>query len=62
MFQLLNSRIESVADYACQSLVKVSSSKLQGPRFIMEECLSSLFTLATIWNAIILLDEADVFM
>ena len=55
-------RTEGIADHTRRPLLKISSSELGLPGSLVEEGLSALFSLATRWNAIMLLDEADVFM
>ncbi|KAK6860718.1 hypothetical protein PG995_004354 [Apiospora arundinis] len=53
---------ESIADYTRRPLLKITSAELSLGGSWIEERLSTLFSLAARWNAIILLDEADVFM
>lgn len=54
--------IESVADYTQRPLYVVSCGELGLDVKSMEENLSSIIQLATAWNAIILIDEADVLL
>ncbi|KAK8131641.1 ATPase family AAA domain-containing protein 3B [Apiospora sp. TS-2023a] len=53
---------ESIADHKRRPLLKITSGELSIGGAGVEERLSILFNLATRWNAIILLDEADAFM
>ncbi|RYP57796.1 hypothetical protein DL770_010583 [Monosporascus sp. CRB-9-2] len=53
---------ESIADHTRRPLLKITSGELCLPGPWIEERLSNLFYLATRWDGIILLDEADVFM
>ncbi|KAK8084452.1 AAA family ATPase [Apiospora hydei] len=53
---------ESIADHTRRPLLKITSGELSLGGAWVEERLSLLFSLATRWNAIILLDEADAFM
>ncbi|RYP62307.1 hypothetical protein DL771_009792 [Monosporascus sp. 5C6A] len=53
---------ESIADHTRRPLLKITSGELCHAESRVEERLSSLFYLATRWDGIILLDEADVFM
>jgi hypothetical protein len=54
--------IESIADHTRRPLLKISSGELNGPAYWIEGELNRLFSLATRWNSIMLMDEADVFM
>lgn len=53
---------ESVADYTQSPLYIVSCGELGVDVKSVEENLSSIIQLATAWNAIILIDEADVLL
>ncbi|PQE13758.1 AAA family ATPase protein [Rutstroemia sp. NJR-2017a BVV2] len=54
--------LESIADHRRRPLLKITSGELGANNHLVEERLMQLFSLAERWNAIILLDEADVFM
>jgi AAA+ superfamily predicted ATPase len=54
--------LESIADHRRRPLLKITSGELSMHNGQVEERLMQLFSLAERWNAIILLDEADVFM
>ena len=56
------SRLESVADYTQRPLYTISSGDLGISANVVEEKLSSALDLATSWNAIVLIDEADIFL
>ncbi|RSL68710.1 hypothetical protein CEP54_002753 [Fusarium duplospermum] len=53
---------EAMADYARRPLVAVNSGQFIGPSTWVEQRLGDLLRLATRWGAVLLLDEADVFM
>lgn len=53
--------IESISDLARRPLFVINSGDVVG-KWNKEESLTSLLRLATSWNAVVLLDEADVFM
>ncbi len=53
---------ESVADYTKRPLYTISAGELGTTAAYVEEQLSSILRLAAIWNAIVLIDEADVFL
>ncbi|KAI0902166.1 P-loop containing nucleoside triphosphate hydrolase protein [Annulohypoxylon nitens] len=54
---------ESIAEYTRRPLYRLDSGQLTGvPQAIMESRLVNCLTLAHRWGAIVLLDEADVFM
>lgn len=53
--------IESISDLARRPLFVINSGDVVG-KSNQEESLTSLLRLATSWNAVVLLDEADVFM
>ncbi|KAK0105050.1 hypothetical protein ONS96_004453 [Cadophora gregata f. sp. sojae] len=53
---------ESVADHTQRPLYTVSSGDLGISANVVEEKLSSALDLATKWNAIVLIDEADIFL
>jgi len=53
---------ESLAEYTQRPLYTVSCSDLSYYGQTLETQLSSALALATKWNAIVLIDEADVFM
>lgn len=54
--------IESIADLTRRPLFTMTSGHLAGPPPLVEIRLVEQITLATRWNALVLLDEADVFM
>jgi hypothetical protein len=54
--------VESIADHRRRPLLKITSGEIGGHNNLVEERLMQLFSLAERWNAIVLLDEADVFM
>jgi hypothetical protein len=54
--------LESIADHTKRPLFSISSGQLVGPAPIVERTLSSLLSLAERWQAVVLIDEADVFM
>ncbi|OJD32290.1 atpase aaa+ type core [Diplodia corticola] len=53
---------ESVADFTKRPLFTVGCGDLGVDAFSVEENLDSTFELALTWNAIVLLDEADIFL
>ncbi|KAK3998174.1 P-loop containing nucleoside triphosphate hydrolase [Cladorrhinum sp. PSN332] len=53
---------ESIADRTKRPLLPVNSGQLIGPSTAVEMRLEETFQLATRWEAIVLLDEADVFL
>ncbi|KAK6223447.1 hypothetical protein LQW54_000565 [Pestalotiopsis sp. IQ-011] len=53
---------ESIADHICRPLLSINSDQLIINRVSTEANLLSLLALANRWNALVLLDEADVFM
>ena len=54
--------IESVADYVKRPLFPLRSGDLGIDASSLEKSLNEAFEMAAKWNAIILLDEADVFL
>jgi hypothetical protein len=54
--------IESVADFTSRPLYVISSGELGTTAAAVEQQLSYIFRLAAIWDAIVLIDEADVFL
>lgn len=52
---------ESIADLTKRPLFTINSGDVIG-KGNAEEALTSILRLATSWNAVVLLDEADVFM
>ena len=54
--------LESVADYTKRPLYIVSSGDLGTDATSIEKNLLDSLELATHWNAIVLIDEADVFL
>ena len=57
-----NSFVESATDFTQRPLYNVSSSDLGTSSYSVEKGLADTIKLAETWNAIILLDEADVFL
>jgi hypothetical protein len=57
-----NNRTEGVADYTKRPLYTVSCGELGISTKNVEENLSKALGLATSWNAIVLIDEADIFL
>lgn len=53
---------ESIADRTHRPLVTINAGKIIGSPIIVEQQLEELLNLATRWNALVLIDEADVFM
>ena len=53
---------ESIADYTKRPLYTVSSGELGTDPAEVEEKLTHVLDLATTWKAVVLLDEADVFL
>ncbi|KAH7416737.1 P-loop containing nucleoside triphosphate hydrolase protein [Cadophora sp. MPI-SDFR-AT-0126] len=53
---------ESIADHTQRPLYTVSSGDLGISATVVEEKLSSALDLASRWNAIVLIDEADIFL
>ncbi|KAF5699493.1 P-loop containing protein [Fusarium mundagurra] len=53
---------EAIADYTQRPLLAVNSGQFIGPTTLFEMRLLQLLRLATRWQAVLLLDEADVFM
>jgi hypothetical protein len=54
--------LESVADYTKRPLYTVNCGELGVNTNSVEANLSDALRLATTWNAIVLIDEADVFL
>ena len=54
--------LESVADVTERPLYTISSGELGTDPKTMEDNLSVALQLATTWKAIVLIDEADVFL
>lgn len=59
---MLTDAIESVAEYTKRPLYTLSCNDLGTSGRNVENELSAALALATKWNAIVLIDEADVFM
>jgi SpoVK/Ycf46/Vps4 family AAA+-type ATPase len=57
-----NGYLESIADYTKRPLYTVSSGDLGSDPATTERALTDVLELATGWNAIVLIDEADVFL
>ncbi|KPM45574.1 hypothetical protein AK830_g908 [Neonectria ditissima] len=53
---------ESIADYTQRPLFQISSGELMGDASDVEKKLTGLLATAKKWNALVLIDEADVFM
>ncbi|KAJ6261037.1 hypothetical protein Dda_3702 [Drechslerella dactyloides] len=53
---------ESVAEFTRSPLYMISAGDLGADAAEMEKSLSQILRLCTIWNAVLLLDEADVFL
>ncbi|KAF6834490.1 ATPase [Colletotrichum plurivorum] len=53
---------EVMADHARRPLLTANSGQFTGPSVIVERTLASFLRLATRWQALVLVDEADVFM
>lgn len=59
---LIESNIESVAEVAKRPLYHISAGELSTDVSSLEEELRTIFRMGARWNAIVLLDEADVLM
>ena len=59
---VFNQFSESIADDIRQPLYTITSGELGSTTALIQENLSAALELATTWNAIVLLDEADVFL
>lgn len=59
---MLNNATESIADHTRRPLLTIDSGTLLGQRQFVEQSISRLLSLAARWKAVVLLDEADVFM
>jgi hypothetical protein len=57
-----NRSTESISEYTRRPLYNIGCSELSGPSDDVEKSLRTDLYLAAKWNAIVLLDEADVFM
>lgn len=57
-----NTSLEGVADYTKRPLYTVSCGELGIESSSVERNLKTALDLATTWNAIILIDEADIFL
>ncbi|KAI1077367.1 P-loop containing nucleoside triphosphate hydrolase protein [Whalleya microplaca] len=53
---------ESIADHTKRPLLRLDSGQLIGPAVLFERQLADILVLATRWKALVLLDEADVFI
>ncbi|KAF2468237.1 P-loop containing nucleoside triphosphate hydrolase protein [Lindgomyces ingoldianus] len=53
---------ESIADYTKKPLFPIRSGDLGVEASSLEKCLNEAFEMAAKWNAIILIDEADVYL
>ena len=51
-----------MADYTRKPLYTITCGDLGADPTTVEERLSNALNLATLWNAVVLLDEADVFL
>jgi hypothetical protein len=60
--ELSNTPLESVADYTKRPLYTVTSGDLGTNAETVERCLLDSLGLAAHWNAIVLIDEADIFL
>jgi hypothetical protein len=58
----INTAAESVADGTRRPLYTISSGDLGTDANLVETRLSYALALATSWNAVVLIDEADVFL
>jgi hypothetical protein len=58
----LNPILESLADYTERPLYSVSCGDLGTTATECENALVEILDLATCWNAVLLIDEADVFL
>lgn len=54
--------LESIADQTRRPLVTLHSGQIIGTSPFVERRLENILSLVTRWNAVVLLDEADVFM
>jgi hypothetical protein len=59
---LTGHRAESVAEFTHRPLYAVSSGELGTDASELEERLARILDVATVWKAVLLLDEADVFL
>jgi hypothetical protein len=57
-----NKRLESVADYCQKPLLRLDAGTLGTSPKSVEEGLKNAFNLAERWHALLLLDEADVYL
>src|ERR1700743_47845 len=53
---------ESVAEFTKSPLYTISAGELGADPAEMEKSLSRILRLCTVWDAVLLLDEADVFL
>ena len=53
---------ESVAEAMQAPLYSMSAGELGTQNFVVEQKLNDVLQMATMWNAILLVDEADVFL
>jgi hypothetical protein len=58
----IDTAAESVADGTRRPLYTISSGDLGTDTTLVEARLSEALALATSWNAVVLIDEADVFL
>jgi hypothetical protein len=58
----LDHRAESVAEFTKRPLYAVSSGELGTYSSELEKNLARILDVATVWKAVLLLDEADVFL
>lgn len=57
----LTCSLESIADHTKMPLLRMDAGSIGSSREGIQESLASIFRMAERWNAVILLDEADVF-
>jgi len=62
VIQTANKSAEGVADYVRKPLLKLDSATLGVDSATVEKRLKEVLALATSWHAIVLLDEADIFL
>lgn len=62
VIQITNKFVEGIADYVRKPLLKLDSATLGADSATVEKRLREVLDLATLWNAIVLLDEADIFL
>lgn len=60
--EIANIVLESVAEYTKRPLLSITAADLGHEPVMLEKNLLQFFKNATIWDAIVLLDEADIYL